>query len=111
MQKILLTLVLILITTLSAYSQYYVDYGISVGASNYLGEIGGGAGTRNDFVTDMKLSYTRWTIGGFYRYRISNKFGVKTSLNYIRLSADDAKTANPAKFEKSLLSHSLTTRS
>ncbi|MCB0401005.1 MAG: outer membrane beta-barrel protein [Flavobacteriales bacterium] len=95
MRKILLTLAITLLTTITGYSQYYVDYGFSVGASNYLGEIGGGVGERRDGFVDMKLNYSRWTLGGFYRYRVSPKIGVKGSLNYIRLSGDDAKTDNP----------------
>ena len=102
MRKLLLTLVLALITTMSAYSQYYIDYGISAGATSYLGEIGGGEGTRRGFVSDMKLNATRWTLGGFYRYRVSQKIGVKASLNYIRLSGDDANTANPARRARNL---------
>lgn len=102
MRKLLLTLVFALIVSLSGYSQYYVDYGISAGASSYLGEFGGGEGPRRDFVADMKLSYTRWTIGGFYRYRVSPKIGLKASLNYIRLSGDDAKTKNPARRARNL---------
>jgi len=95
MRKTLLTLVFALITSLSGFSQYYVDYGFSVGATNYLGDIGGGMGTRNDFVSDMKLNATRWTLGGFYRYRVSNKIGVKAHLSYIRITGDDANTTNP----------------
>jgi len=95
MQKVLVTLFLLVNLSFSAYSQYYVDYGFSVGASNYLGEMGGGAGTRRSGPADMKLNYTRWNIGGFYRYRISNKLGVKGTLNYVRLSGDDSETLNP----------------
>lgn len=102
MRKLLLTLVFALIVSLSGYSQYYVDYGISAGVSSYLGEFGGGEGTRRDFVADMKLNYTRWTVGGFYRYRVSPKIGLKASLNYIRLSGDDAETANPARRARNL---------
>ncbi len=95
MRKLLLSLVFALTTALSGYSQYYVDYGFSIGASNYLGEIGGGFGPRRGGFVDMKLDYTRWTLGGFYRYRVSPKIAVKGALNYIRLSADDSKTDNP----------------
>jgi hypothetical protein len=102
MRKLLLSLVLTLFAALSAYSQYYVDYGISGGATNYLGEIGGGEGTRRGFVSDMKLNATRWTLGGFYRYRVSQKIGVKASLNYIRIGGDDANTANPARRARNL---------
>lgn len=95
MQKVLVTIFLSLLTSISAYSQYYVDYGFSVGASNYLGEMGGGIGERRSGPADMKLNYTRWNLGGFYRYRISNRFGVKGTLNYVRLSGDDSQTLNP----------------
>jgi hypothetical protein len=102
MQKVLVTLFLSTVLSLSAYAQYYVDYGFSVGASNYLGEIGGGIGERRGGLADMKLNYTRWNLGGFYRYRISNRFGVKGTLNYIRLSGDDSKTLNPARRGRNL---------
>lgn len=102
MQKVLVTIFLSLLTSISAYSQYYVDYGFSVGASNYLGEMGGGPGTRRSGPADMKLNYTRWNLGGFYRYRISNRFGVKGTLNYVRLSGDDSQTLNPARRARNL---------
>lgn len=95
MQKVLVTVFLSILTYFSAYSQYYVDYGFSVGASNYLGEMGGGIGERRGGLADMKLNYTRWNLGGFYRYRISNRFGLKGTLNYVRLSGDDSETLNP----------------
>lgn len=95
MQKVLVTVFLSILTYFSAYSQYYVDYGFSVGASNYLGEMGGGIGERRGGLADMKLNYTRWNLGGFYRYRISNRFGVKGTLNYVRLSGNDSETLNP----------------
>ncbi len=88
--------------SLSSYSQYKVDYGLSLGAANYLGEIGGGIDTRRGGIADMKLNYTRWTLGGFYRYRFSPKFAVKGALNYIRLSGDDSKTENPARRARNL---------
>ena len=55
----ILTIVFSLFLSLVSYSQYYVDYGFSVGASNYLGEMGGGKGVRRDGFVDMKLNYSR----------------------------------------------------
>lgn len=101
MLRKLLFVIIILSSSLS-YGQYLTDYGFSVGASNYLGDIGGGEGTRRDFVMDMKLNATRWNLGGFYRYRVSPLFGIKGTLNYIRLSADDANTTNPARKARNL---------
>ena len=102
MQKLLLSFITLFTLTFSAYSQYRIDYGFSLGASNYLGEMGGGIKERRGGVADMKLNYTRWTVGGFYRYRFSNRFAVKGALNYIRLSGDDSKTLNPARRGRNL---------
>lgn len=101
MLKKLLPVIFIFLTSLS-FGQYLTDYGFSVGASNYLGDIGGGEGTRRDFVMDIKFNATRWNLGGFYRYRISPKFGIKGTLNYIRLAGDDANTLNPTRKARNL---------
>ena len=94
MRKTLLVVILTVISSLG-YSQYYMDYGFSLGASNYLGEIGGKEEIRRDFVMDLKLDYTRWSMGGFFRYKFVPRFATKLSLKYVRLTADDAKTLNP----------------
>lgn len=102
MQKVFLTIIIFLSLTFSAFSQYRIDYGFSGGVSSYLGEIGGGIGERRGGPVDMKLDFTRWSLGGFYRYRVSNLFAIKGSLNYIRLSGDDAQTPNPARRGRNL---------
>lgn len=102
MQKLLFVIICTLALSFSAHSQYRIDYGFSVGASNYLGEIGGGIGERRSGPADMKLNFTRWALGGFYRYRFSNQFAFKGSLGYVRLSGDDAQTLNPARRARNL---------
>ncbi len=102
MRKLVLILTVFLFASISAYSQYNIDYGISAGASNYLGEFGGGSGPRRGFVADMKLNFSRWDVGAFFRYRLSSKFALKGALNYIRLTGDDAKTLNPARRGRNL---------
>lgn len=95
-------LAFLLTFSFSAYSQYYIDYGVSVGAANYLGEIGGGIEERRGGFVDMKLNATKWNLGGFFRYRMSNRFGVKANLNYLRISGDDKNTLNPARRARNL---------
>ena len=80
--------------SLSLFAQYNIDFGGSVGASNYLGDIGGKENTRRDFVADMKMAKTRFDISGFYRYRFRDKFYVKGELSFIRIAGDDALTTN-----------------
>lgn len=100
MRKIVFIFFLLL--SLSGYSQYKTDYGFSVGPANYLGEMGGEEATRRDGIADMKLSYTRWMAGGFLRYKLNSSFSGKVSLNYIRLSGDDAASSNPGRNGRNL---------
>jgi hypothetical protein len=102
MQKLLLSIVFISLISFSSFGQYNLDYGFSVGASNYLGEIGGGEGVGRGFVSDMELGFTKWAIGGFVRYKLSQKFAIKGSLNYIRLAGDDVKSDNPGRTARNL---------
>jgi hypothetical protein len=74
--------------------RYALDYGFGLGLSNYLGEMGGKAKTRRDFIWDMKLSETRWCMGGFIRYRFNDWVAVHGSINYGRIEGDDALSTN-----------------
>lgn len=76
----------------SAKAQYAWDVGIHVGGANYLGEMGGKDEPRRDFVWDMKLSQTRWAIGGFARRKINRLLSVNTGLLYLRIQGADALT-------------------
>jgi hypothetical protein len=93
---------LLLSGSIATYGQYKFDYGVRLGASNYLGDIGGKEQTRRDFVWDMKLSQTRWVAGGFARYRFNQYFGVNAGLSYARIQGDDARTTNPARRARNL---------
>jgi hypothetical protein len=84
------------------YAQYRWDIGIGVGASNYLGEIGGEEQTRRDFVFDMKLNRTQWVFGGFARYRFSPTFAFNFGVNYGRIRGHDYNSQNPARVARNL---------
>lgn len=95
-------LVLGLITGFTASAQFNFDIGFSVGASNYLGDIGGNIMTRRDFVADMKLVQTKPTVGMFARYKLGPWFSVKSTLAWARIAGDDKLTANPARNARNL---------
>ncbi len=86
----------------TAFGQYRWDFGVNLGVSNYLGEIGGGAETRRDFVYDMKLNRTQYTFGGFARYRFSPVFAANIGINYGRIRANDFNSQNPARVARNL---------
>jgi hypothetical protein len=82
--------------------KYKWDVGISSGAANYLGDMGGNALTRRDFVSDMKLSQTRTAVGGFVRYRIMHDLYVQGNVGWARISGNDKLSSNPARNTRNL---------
>lgn len=83
-------------------AQYFWDIGISAGASNYLGDIGGNQLTRRDFVADMKLQKTNIALGGFARYKISKLFSAQGNFSWLRIAGDDKLSSNPARNTRNL---------
>lgn len=98
----LITLALLLLGISSMKAQYMTDFGINIGASNYLGKIGGKASTRRDFIFDMKLAQTKPTLGFFYRHRFNESYGITGTLTFAQIAGDDAITTNPARKERNL---------
>ncbi|MEZ4800483.1 MAG: DUF6089 family protein [Flavobacteriales bacterium] len=92
-----LLLVLVLIASLSSQAQYNWDYGVKIGAANYLGDIGGKELTRRDFVWDMHLLSTRYAAGIYGRYKFSKRLAVAANSDFIRITDKDALTTNPAR--------------
>lgn len=91
-----------LLITVIALGQYRWDYGFGLGAANYLGDIGGKEKTRRDFVADMKLAKTRWSVGGFARYKLDHRLSVKAELTYLRIAGDDKLSTNTGRHARNL---------
>lgn len=85
-------LFVLLVGALDAGAQYQWDYGIKLGAANYLGDIGGKELERRDFVVDMHLRQTRWALGAYGRYKFSKRFAMAANLDYLRIQDADANT-------------------
>lgn len=85
-----------------AMAQYNWDAGVSLGASNYLGDMGGDELTRRDFVSDMKLSETKFAGGLWARYKINPQFSVKAGFNYLRISGADSLSQNYGRYGRNL---------
>lgn len=110
MKKILFffSLVLVLAST-EATAQYRWDFGLKVGASNYLGDIGGKYLPRRDFVVDMHLESTRMSAGAYMRYKVNKRLAFSANFDWIRITDRDAYTtyaprrARNANFQNDLL--------
>ncbi len=88
MKRYLSFILLFLPTVL--FAQYVWDFGGGVGASNYLGEIGGYDKTRRGFVQDMKMSQTRWAANCFARRKLIEGLYVSGGIYYGRIQCADS---------------------
>ncbi|MEN9394427.1 MAG: hypothetical protein RL362_648, partial [Bacteroidota bacterium] len=53
MKKLFILFILCSLVVEDSFSQFKYDYGMRLGAANYLGDIGGKGLPRRDFVVDM----------------------------------------------------------
>jgi hypothetical protein len=78
----------------SAFSQLsagtYWEGGVTIAPSNFLGDLGGNAGKGSTFLKDNNFNQTRFFLGAFAAVYPSELIGARISLNYGRLSGDDA---------------------
>ncbi len=97
-----ISLFIVMLIGLNTYAQYRFEFGMSAGVANYLGDIGGGDKTRRDFIFDMKMAKSRQAVSGFIRYKVLPGLSLKAELTYLRISGDDALSANPARHLRNL---------
>lgn len=100
--KAILTLIFLIASLQLSQAQYAWDVGGNAGFSNYLGEIGGGAGQARGWILDLELQKSRINLGGFVRYRLDYDFAVRANVNFIRLEAADSVSENPNRFTRNL---------
>lgn len=84
------------------FSQYNVDFGVGIGAANYVGEIGGKEGDARPWLLDMKIGQTKWAVNGFYRYRFGQKLGATAGFTYGRISGADSLSTSPTRVGRNL---------
>lgn len=88
--RVLLISSFFVLSSSSAFSQYYWDVGLKLGGSNYLGEMGGQDQPRRDFIYDLKLGQTSFLAGGFARYKLNNLLSFELGFNYGRIRGADS---------------------
>ena len=91
--KKLYLLILLSFFTVSVKSQWLWDYGIAVGATGYLGDIGG-KDKANQNPKDLVLAKTRYNVGAFARYKWRPKISLKLAFDYVRVEGDDKLSKN-----------------
>ena len=102
MKRLLLIFgVLFFVATSFGQRRYNLDYGVRVGVANYLGDIGSGDLARG-FVYNLELKDTRWSAGGFLRYRFHPLFAYQGAITYARIQGADSESINYARLGRNL---------
>jgi len=96
MKKLLYLAIFVFLST-SVFAQYRWDFGLKMGGSNYLGDIGGKEMTRRDFVWDMHMNQTNIAVGAYARYKFSKRMAIAANLDYLQINDADSETTNPAR--------------
>ncbi|HTB32032.1 MAG TPA: DUF6089 family protein [Bacteroidia bacterium] len=102
MRKNILSISFLFLLAFSAKAQFDFDAGLNLGASNYLGDIGGQLQTARPWIIDMKPQETRWAIGAYGRYKINTHFYAELQFNWIRICGADSLSTNHGRVGRNL---------
>jgi hypothetical protein len=83
-------------------AQYNWEIGGGINATNYLGDIGGGAESGRNSIADLKMSETKVGITAFTRYRIGRLFSAGAFFTYGRIAGADSLSENPSRRGRNL---------
>ncbi|MEM9024072.1 MAG: DUF6089 family protein, partial [Bacteroidota bacterium] len=101
MVRVFVAFLLFLFTcTMPLHAQQEWDYGVHIGYSNYLGDIGG-SGEPSGGLGDMQFSQNSLALGVFARKRL-NHFAIKFNLNCLRIKGEDNLSMDTKRFGRNL---------
>ena len=97
----LLSTMMLVNTTFAQKSESTSHYeaGITLGPSNFLGDLGGNQGKGTAFLKDNNIQMTKLTVGGFISYHPNELLAFRFGLNFGSLEGDDAIIKNKGGLE------------
>lgn len=101
---LLITIITLLpaLSTAQKWKRQRVEYSFGIGATNFLGDLGGRDQVGSDFIQDYEWAATRYAVGLGYRYQLAKDWYVKGNLYYAVVSGDDDYTNQPARARREL---------
>ena len=99
----------------TSYSQLsagtYMEGGVTIAPSNFLGDLGGNFGKGSTFLKDNNFSMTRFFAGGFIAVYPSELFGARFAINFGKIAGDDAVIEGKGGLEEARRARNLNFRS
>jgi hypothetical protein len=71
-------------------SSSHFEAGITIGPSNFLGDLGGNMGRGTTFLKDNNIQMTKLTFGGYVSYHPNELLAFRFAMNFGTLEGDDA---------------------
>ena len=85
------------------WKKYKREVFVSIGTSNFLGDLGGQKGNGKDYSpADLNFSQSRTALGIGARYKLKRSVNVSGKFNFLNVSGSDAKTNNPVRKNRNL---------
>ncbi len=85
------------------WKKYRKEVYISIGASDFLGDLGGRNKAGTDFSpVDLNFALTKTAFGLGYRYKLQRWINVTTKFSYCIIQGDDAQTKDPFRNNRNL---------
>lgn len=84
------------------WKKFRTEYYGAIGATSFLGELGGRNEIGSDFVYDFELNQTRWCVNAGIRHYVKRNISVRGNLVYGMLAGDDAQTKEPFRMKRNL---------
>jgi len=106
MQRVVVLILAILMLPIFSHAQKWkrqrVEYSFGLGATNFLGDLGGRNQQGTDFIMDFEYKATRYAASLGYRYQLGKDWYVKGNLVYALVSGNDNLTQEPARARRKL---------
>jgi hypothetical protein len=89
----------------------YSELGITVGPSNFLGDLGGNLGKGTKFLKDNNIELTKVNFGAHFSHYPKDWLGVRFAINFGKLAGDDNVISGKGGLEEARLGRKLSFRS
>lgn len=109
-KNLIVTLFLLMLLTTVTEAQrirarwkaYRYEWSFGLGASNFLGELGGANQIGTNGFKDLELSKTRPAVTAGFRYKLSPYFALHSHVTYGAVAGDDKLTTEPSRSNRNL---------
>lgn len=85
-----------------AWKKHRVEWSGGLGASNFLGDLGGRDRVGSDFIYDLEPTKTNFAVTFNQLFYIGRKAGLRSNITYGKVSADDKLTKEPSRNNRNL---------